>query len=218
MKKLISLAALFCCYSNAGAVVIVSDEIRNIDGDLDGYVDDLLISQIAFDVTAGTQLRIDSLVWEYTGVDLNGDGELTGFDNYMRLYSGTTRIASNDDAAHGSDGSVHSYDSQIHYLFGNAGSYMVTVGQLAYNDQSALAGYQANRPYTDYMQWTPYSSAVPADHGDWQLTFNVLSGSVSNVRVLNPAGVTTAVPEPASLALIGLGLAGIGFTRKTKKN
>ncbi len=44
----------------ASATTIVNGSIYNIDGD--GSSDDLLMSQVTFDVTAGTHLFIDSLV------------------------------------------------------------------------------------------------------------------------------------------------------------
>ena len=46
----------------ASATTIVNGSIYNIDGDGDGSSDDLLMSQVTFDVTAGTHLFIDSLV------------------------------------------------------------------------------------------------------------------------------------------------------------
>ena len=191
-------------FANAG--LIVSGSIGNIDGDVDGLKDDLSISQVIFEVTAGTQLLIDSLVLESTGVDLNGDGEITGFDNYMLLLAGSTLLTSNDDAALGTDGSVHPFDSQISYTFATAGTYMATVGQLSYNIQDALQGFTANRTYTDY-------ASANKGYGAWQLTFNVLSGTVSNIKNVNG---TASVPAPSTLAVFALGLFGL-VCRKFKR-
>lgn len=191
--------------ANVSAAIVTSGEIFNIDGDSDGLVDDLLIQTISFDVTAGTQLFIDSLVWESTNVDLNGDGEITGFDNYMTLFQGGTQLYSNDDAALGTDGSVHNYDSAITYTFATAGTYSVSVGQLSYTLAEALQGYQVDRLFNDY-------TGAGKTHGDWQLTFNVQSGSLSNVT----NGVS-AVPVPAAVWLFGSGLLGlVGVARRKK--
>ena len=207
-KQLIGLgiaALMFGGVVSAGASIIVDGSIYNIDGDNDGVADDLLISQIFFDVTAGTELFIDSLVWESTGVDITGDGEITGFDNYMRLFQGNTFLTSNDDSgATFADGSVHRYDSAITYTFATAGTYMITTGQLFYSTTEALLGYDPNRAFRDYTRQNQ-------DHGDWRLTFNVLAGEVSNVTGSDP------VPEPATMLLFGTGLVGLVGSRLLKK-
>jgi hypothetical protein len=48
------------------------------------------------------------------------------------------------------------------------------------------------------------------DHGDWQLTFNVLSGDLSNVT-----GGVSAVPVPAAVWLFGSGLIGLTAMKRT---
>ncbi len=204
MKKLISclLALSALAAAPAARAITLSGEIRNVDGDNDGFADDLRIQRINFDVTAGTSLFFDMLVWESTGVDLNGDGELTGYDNYlMLLTSGGAFLTANDDSgATFGDGSVHHYDSTINYTFGTAGTYVITLGQLAYSSAEAMQGYQANRAYYDY-------NGQNLDHGDWRLTINVNSGSISNIsyQVDN-----AAVPDTATVgALLGAALLGL---------
>ena len=171
------------------------DELRLIDGDDDGQIDDSLIQQITFDVTAGTTLSIASFAWESTvsppdlGYDLNSDGEVTAFDSYMHLYSGFTLLAeNNDDAFH-----PHPYafitnlNSHISYTFNEAGTYMVTIGQYDYSTEEAFAGYQIDRGFS-------YGFGV--DHADYELIFNASSGAVSNITVLEEP-----IPMPPTVAI-----------------
>jgi hypothetical protein len=208
MKKFVT-ALMFASgvtLSAASGAAVINGNIGNVDGDGDGAANDLKISRVMFNVTAGTSVFFDSLVWEATGVDLNGDGKITGFDNYMTLFNGTTMLQDNDDSyATFGDGSVHPYDSTISHTFDSAGTYLITIGQLYYDTSSALRGYQSDRAFF------PYSGNE--NFGAWRLTMAATNGILSNVHEV---GVND-VPEPASIALLSLGLLGAGAARRKSK-
>ena len=200
----ISLASL----SAAAAPIVLNGRIHNIDGDRDGQVDDLKISRIQFQAAAGTTVFFDSMVWESTNVDLNGDGFLTGFDNYMWLRQGTTSLFVQDDSSQTfGDGSVHRYDSAYGYTFANAGLFTITLGQLSYLLTDSVQGYQANRAFSDYQNQDD-------TFGAWRLTMTVSSGSLSNVVALDDP--QNRVPAPGVLLLSGLGLLAAASARRRR--
>ena len=191
-KTMILILTLGLMVVRVNASITVSDELRLIDGDGDGQIDDSLIQQITFDVTAGTTLSIASFAWESgidqfdLGYDLNSDGEITAFDSYMHLYSGFTLLAENDDDAL----NPHPYaytnlNSHISYTFNTAGTYMVTIGQSAYSTDNAFAGYETDRGFIFGL-----------DHADYELIFDASSGVVSNVTVL-----AEPIPMPPTVAI-----------------
>lgn len=206
MKHVVLSSLLALSLASTAQAAVISGSIYNVDGDNDGLVDDLKIAQIQFDVTAGTTVFFDSLVWEATGVDLNGDGYLTGFDAQLSLFDGVTRIAYNDDSwsTYG-DGSVHHYDSTISWTFADAGTYLITLGQLYHHESQALQGYMADVGFYDYQ-------GNDDSFGAWQLTMTVTDGVLSNLFEVNGA----AVPVPATLGLLGLGLLAVGASRRRR--
>lgn len=178
---LLSLTAL------ARADFVTSGQISTINGS------DLSISQVQFSATAGTTITIDALVWELFS-DLNGDGERTGFDSGLMLFSGTDLVAYADDGGLGADGSESSLDSLLSYDVTETGIFTVTIGQQGYTQTDALAGYEINRLFVDY-------TGEGKSYGDWQLT--ITGGSP-----------VSEVPVPAALPLFASALLALGLARR----
>ena len=143
--KVIALLPLMLSMSLAHAAIInVSGSIYDVDGDGDGFIDDVKVAQYLLQVTQAGDVTIDATV--------------AGFDSYMYLFdSSNTVIAENDDE---SPSNTDSYITK--YL--NAGTYMVALGTFSTIEADALQGYQKNWHYS-YDSFDGVSTT-----GSWQLT------------------------------------------------
>jgi len=200
LRVLLASAAL--ALSNAAGAAVIDGRISTIGGDDENP--ELKVARIAFTVDAGTRLFFDSLVLELT-TDLNGDGFITGFDDEMALYDGTTLLTRNDDSpvTYG-DGSEHPFDAAFTWNFTEAGTYVVALGVRGYSDSDALRGYQADKAFLARVGYENF--------GAWRLTLSALSGSVSDVHE-----ISAEVPEPGTLALFGAGLLGALWLRRRRR-
>ena len=207
MKRILLAILISLVAAHADAASVLNGRIYNIDGDGDNAVDDSKISRIQFDVTAGTSVFFDSLVFE--SLDLNGDGFVTRFDNEMKLFSGSTLLDSIDDSnlTYG-DGSTSSLDSAMSFSFDTAGTYLITLGEYGYSEAAALLGYRADRVLNDQVKGQTF--------GAWRLTMTASDGSLSNVIELDDPQSAT-VPEPTTIALMALGFVGMGYLQRRRK-
>ena len=179
--------------STAGAIT-VDGTVYEGDFDGDGFAGEISVNYVTFSVTAGTTVVFDVLarendITDLSGidVDLNGDGEFTYMDSYLRLFSSTdTELASNDDSVSTfGDGSIHFYDSYLSYTFTSGGNYRIAIGEFLMDTTEALMGFTT----FDALHGN-------VDHADWQMTLTASGGTLSDVEV---SGFTTnPVPEPGT--------------------
>jgi hypothetical protein len=175
------------------------------------------MDRIYFNVNTPGVVTIDMLAWELDSedratadgisepVDLNGDGEITVLDTHIFLFLNDglldpgDYIANDDDDFTNTygDGSIYGYDSYLSLPLA-AGSYVLVVSPCCIDTSLAVGGVY------------PYNAATynqnfdPIDHADYRATF---TGDVT---------VTGAVPEPGTLAMLALPLAGVWLARRRR--
>lgn len=178
------------------------------------FLKDNDVLKFNFTLTEARDVTIFSSSWD--------DG---GFDPILSLWNSSGNLIESQDDGHNIGSTLV---NGVSYTHGNwdsyytrhleAGSYIVAITQYDNFNKSSLLSdgfeYDDNPNFTFDLGYGPQPffngvDSVVGRTGDW--TFHVLNVDSAIVQIPGD------VPEPATIALIGAGLAGLGAARRRKE-